>query len=208
MLCCAISLLVMFAVWTLLVRFVDVRPIGPQNSSVGFSTLNGFVHDLTGSQMSFYILTDWLGLVPIATAFGFAVLGLAQWIQRKSLWRVDRGVLALGVFYLVVIAIYVFFEIAVVNYRPVLIEGSLEASYPSSTTVLVLCVMPAAAMRLKTLIKNGVFRRLVLLAIFGFAAFMVIGRLLSGVHWITDIMGGILLSVGLVMMYFALGQDK
>ena len=76
------SLLIAFVWWTVLVRFVDVRAIGPQESSVGFATLNGYVHNLTGVNMSLYVITDWLGLVPIGVAFGFAVLGLAQWIKR------------------------------------------------------------------------------------------------------------------------------
>ena len=190
-----------FVLWTVLVRFVDVGAIGPNGSSVGLAALNGYIHKLTGVNFLLYTVTDWLGLVPIGVAFGFAMLGLGQWIKRRSLWKVDRSLLVLGGFYLVVLAAYIFFEIVVINCRPVLIGGYLEASYPSSTTMLVMCVMPAAMMQLRERIKNRVLRRCVLIAIAAFIAFMVIGRLVSGVHWLTDIIGAALLSTGLVKIY-------
>jgi len=195
------GLIAAFVLWTVLVSVVDVRAIGPNGSSVGFATLNGYVHDLTGVNMRLYSITDWLGLVPIGAVFGFAVLGLVQWVGRKSLFKVDRSILALGGFYIIVLAMYIFFEIVVINYRPVLIDGYLEASYPSSTTMLVMCVMPTAMMQLHARIKSDVFRRCVLISIAAFTAFMVIGRLASGVHWITDIIGGALVSAGLVITY-------
>lgn len=202
------SLLAMFALWTVLVRFVDVRAIGPEGSSVGFAALNGYVHELTGVSWLLYTVTDWLGLVPIAVALGFAVLGLVQLIKRGSLWKVDYSILALGVFYIVVMAAYMFFETVVINYRPTLIDGYLEASYPSSTTMLVMCVMPTAAMQLNLRIKNTVLRRCAIIAIIAFTTFMVIGRLVSGVHWITDIIGGALLSAGVVMIYYSISNTR
>lgn len=200
------SLLISFVLWTVLILFVDVRAIGPEGSSVGFSAINGFIHELTGVNWFLYTVTDWLGLVPIGVAFGFAVLGLVQWIKRKSLLKVDRSILTLGGFYIVVMAVYILFEIVVINYRPTLINGHLEASYPSSTTMLVMCVMPTAMMQLCARIKNDLFRRCVMFAIAVFIAFMVIGRLVSGVHWISDIIGGVLLSAGLVMMYYSVSN--
>ena len=197
-----VGLLAVFVLWTVLIRFVDVEAIGPRQSSVGFATLNGYIHNLTGVNMSLYIITDWLGLVPVGVAFGFAVLGIVQCIKRKSLLKVDRSILTLGGFYIVVMAVYILFEIVVINYRPTLIDGYLEASYPSSTTILVMCVMPTAMMQLRTRIKNDLFRRCVMLTITVFIIFMVIGRLVSGVHWITDIIGGAILSTGLVMLYY------
>ena len=194
-----------FVLWTVLVSYVDVRAIGQNASSVGFATLNGYVHNLTGVNMLLYTITDWLGLVPIGVAFGFAVLGLVQWVGRKSLFKVDRSILALGGFYIIVLAMYIFFEIVVINYRPVLIDGYLEASYPSSTTMLVMCVMPTTMMQLHARIKSDVFRRCVLISIAAFTAFMVIGRLASGVHWLTDIIGGALVSAGLVITYASVG---
>ena len=201
--CIAISLLIAFVMWTAAIRFVDVQAIGPQESSVGFATINHFVHNLTGVHMSLYTITDWLGLVPIVFVMGFGILGLIQWIKRKHFLKVDYSILALGGFYIVVMAAFVLFEVFVINYRPVLIDGYLEASYPSSTTMLVMCVMPTAIMQFNARIKNDVLRRCVASAITAFIVFMVIGRLVSGVHWFTDIIGGALLSAGLVLMYRA-----
>ena len=195
--------LLTFLLWTAAVHFIDVEAIGPQGSSVGFATVNQFVHNLTGVHMSLYTITDWLGLVHLAFVTGFALLGLVQWIKRKRLSEVDRNLLILGGFYIVVMAVYMLFEMLDVNYRPVLIGGILEASYPSSTTMLVLCVMPTAIMQFNRRIPNNIFKRLVSSVIIAFTVFMVIGRLVSGVHWFTDIIGGVLLSAGLVMMYRA-----
>ena len=101
-------------------------------------------------------------------------------------------------------AAYVLFEVFVINYRPVLINGCLEASYPSSTTMLALCVMPTTLMQLNPRIKSQTLKRWVGFGITAFILFMVIGRLLSGVHWFTDIIGGALLSAGLVMLYYSI----
>lgn len=196
-----VFLIAAFFLWTILLGIMDVQPIGPQGTMVGFAGLNQAVHVFTGVNMTLYTVTDWLGLVPLGFVFGFALLGLGQWIRRKHILRVDRSILTLGVFYLVVMAVYVFFECYVVNYRPVLIEGKLEASYPSSTTILVLCVMPTVIMQLGTRIRSRIIRRWVSVAMMLFATFMVIGRLLSGVHWFSDIVGGVLISAGLVMLY-------
>ena len=204
----SMCLLAAFVLWTVAICFVDVRAIGPQGSSVGFAGINGFVHTLTGVHFSFYNITDWLGLVPIFVCMGFGILGLVQWIKRKSFCKVDHDILVLGGFYIIMIAVYLFFESVVINYRPVLINGYLEASYPSSTTLLVMCVMPTAIMQLDSRFKNKVLRNIIAVAIITFIAFMVIGRLICGVHWFTDIVGGALLSAGLVIMYHSLSNLK
>ena len=190
-----------FCAWTAAVRRIDVQPIGPWGSEVGFAALNGFFHGITGVNWFLYHLTDWLSLIPLGIVAGFGFLGLMQWIGRKKLCLVDRDLLALGGFYILVMLAYLLFEVWEINYRPVLIEGVLETSYPSSTTMLMLCVMPTAAMQLQSRIKNNTVKRWVLAGIFCFTAFMVLGRILSGVHWITDIIGGALLSGALVEIY-------
>ena len=203
-----ICMLVGFVLWTIAIQFIDVKAIGPQNSSVGFATLNQMIHNLTGVNMSLYTITDWLGLVPLGFAMGFAILGFVQLIKRKRILKVDYSILVLGGFYILVIAMYIFFELFVVNYRPILINGILEASYPSSTTMLVMCIMPTAIMQFNNRIKNETLKKLISLSIIVFILFMVIGRILSGVHWITDIIGGAMLSCGLVMLYCFVGKLK
>ena len=194
----AAAVLAAFALFTLAVCTVDVQPIGPEGSPVGFAKVNGAFHALTGVHWALYTLTDWLGLVPVAVG-----LGLKQWLCRKSLAKVDRSLFVLAGYYVVVLVAYLLFEELAVNYRPVLMEGRLEASYPSSTTLLVLCVMPAAMLQLRGRIRNRVWRGLVLISFGAFTAFMVAGRLVSGVHWLTDILGGGLLSAGLMLLYDA-----
>ena len=193
----ALGFLAVFILWTMAVCHVDVQSVGPLGSRVGFAALNGFIHRMTGVHWDLYDLTDRLSLIPLGFIAGFGILGIVQWVRRKKLRLVDRSILVLGGFYLAVLAAFLFFEICPVNYRPVLIEGVLEASYPSSTTMLVLCVMAPAAMELRSRIRN----QAVTWVIAAFTVFMVVGRLLSGVHWFTDIVGGGLLSAGLVLLY-------
>lgn len=204
----SICFILLFVLWTVLIQIVDVKAIGPWGSEVGFATFNGYIHKLIGVNMELYVITDWLGLVPIGVAFGFAILGLVQWIKRKNILKVDYNLFVLGGFYLVTIAVYILFEYVVINYRPVLIQGYLEASYPSSTTTLVTCVMPTAIMQLNSRIKNKKLRILVNTILWAFTTFMVIARLVSGVHWISDIIGGALISAGLVTLYYAVNGMK
>ena len=182
-----------FLLWTAGVCLVDVRPIGAMGSVVGFAGLIGWFHGLPGGHWWLYDLTDLLGLASLGICGGFGLQGLCQWIKRKSIRRVDGELLALGGFYLAVLAVFFLFELLEVNYRPVLIQGRLEASYPSSTTMLALCVLPTAMLRLRS--------RWVRFLLAALTAFLVLGRLLCGVHWVSDIIGGALRSAGLVTLY-------
>ena len=200
----SMCLLIAFAIWTAVICLVDVRPIGPRGSSVGLAGINGFIHKLTGVHWWLYHITDWLGLIPIFVCMCFGIFGLVQWIKRKSIRKVDRDIFVLGGFYIVTFVAYLFFESVIINYIPILIGGSLEASYPSSTTMLVMCVMPTAMMQLRSRIKNKILRNFVSITVIVYITFMIIGRIISGVHWFSDIVGGALLSTGLVILYRAI----
>jgi len=192
-----------FALWTVLIQTIDVQAVGPNGTKVGFAAFNVWFHRLTGVSMTLYTVTDWLGLVPIAVCLCFAGLGLVQLIGRKSLLKVDADILVLGVYYIAVIFGYLFFEMVPINYRPILIDGFLEASYPSSTTLLVLSVMPTLIFQSDRRIQKASVRRLINVSAILFSAFMVCGRLIAGVHWATDIIGSVLLSAGLFLLYRA-----
>lgn len=195
--------LLVFVVWTMLVQSYDVQAAGETGTELGFSALNLRFHALTGVHWSLYILTDWLGLVPVLVCLIFAGLGLCQWLRRKSLRKVDFDLLLLGAYYALVVGAYLLFEMHPVNERPVLIDGAAEASYPSSTTLLVLSVMPTLVFQLGRRMKAGTFRRSIGFLTILFSLFMALGRLISGVHWLTDIVGAVLLSAGLFGLYRA-----
>ena len=192
-----------FAVWTWMVQNVDVQPVGVNGTEIGFAAWNLWFHNLTGVHMTIYMITDWLGLVPIAVCILFGIVGLIQMIKRRSLFKVDCDIIFLGIYYMIVIFGYLIFEMIPINYRPILINGFMEASYPSSTTLLVLSVMPTLIFQGNRRLKNSRLKKAVTIFTVLFSVFMVVGRLLSGVHWFTDIAGSVMLSAGLLCIYYA-----
>lgn len=196
-----ILLIVVFAIWTLLIQVVDVQPIGQNGTNIGFATFNIWFHELTGVHMAIYTMTDWMGVIPIFVCMIFGGIGLGQWIKRRSLLKVDRDILFLGIYYVIVIFGYLIFEMIPINYRPILIEGVMEASYPSSTTLLVLSVMPTLTFQMNRRMKNMAVCKMLSILTILFSFFMVAGRWICGVHWFTDIIGSIILSTGLFCVY-------
>ncbi len=195
--------LAMFTVWTVLIQTVDVQPLGQNGTSIGFAAFNCWFHHFTGANMVLYTITDWMGLVPVIICLSFAGIGLVQLIKRRSLFKVDTDIRILGVYFVIVFLAYAIFERIPINYRPILIEGKMEASYPSSTTLLVLSVMPALIEQIQRRLSDVTAKRIITIAAIAFSVFMVTGRLVSGVHWFTDIVGGVLLSAGLFQLYKA-----
>ena len=198
-----ILLLAFFLLWTVAVKTVDVAQAGETATLVGFATLNSRFHSLTGVHMWIYDLTDLLSVIPLGVCALFGLLGALQLIRRRSLREVDRDILLLGIYYVVVIGAFFLFEVFPVNFRPIFIEGKLEVSYPSSTTLLVLSVMPTLPFQIDRRCGKAGLKWAVRILTALFSAFMVIGRLVCGVHWLTDIVGGLVLSVGLFLLYRA-----
>lgn len=192
-----ILLVLLSIIYTILVKYVDTSIIGPNGSVVGFSSLNSFVFNLTGNNMTLYKITEILGIIPILIALMYAVIGLIQVIDRKSL-KVDKELIALGILYIIVILIYVFFEKCIINYRPVLIDGILEASYPSSHTLLSICICGSALLINKYLFNNKKIYKYINIVSIISMVLIVLGRLLSGVHWASDIIGSIIISITLL----------
>lgn len=196
-------LLLIAITFTILVKVVDVKQIGVNNSSIGFATLNQFIFETTGVNMIWSHITDWLGLIPVFMAIVYAFIGLIQLIKRRSIFKVDKEIILLGLYYIIVIALYVFFEKVIINYRPILMNGFLEASYPSSHTLMTICICGSSILINKKLFNNKITKVINYLSII-IITITVVGRLISGVHWFTDIIGGILISSGLLMTFYSL----
>ena len=193
-------------VFTIFVKVVDVKPIGANETSIGAASVNQVVFKTIGVNMIWYHITDWLGLVPIFMAMIYAFIGFGQLVKRKNIFKVDKEIIILGLFYIVVIFLYTFFEKLIVNYRPILMNGFLEASYPSSHTLMTICLCGSSIIVNKTLFNNKMAKFANILSAV-IITITVIGRLLSGVHWVTDIIGGILIGVALLMTLYSVIEE-
>lgn len=194
-------LIIISIIFTAAVSNIDIQPIGLKSSEVGFAAINQFVFDVIGVSMAFYHITDWLGVLPVAMALIYALVGATQLIKRRSIKKVDTEIILLGVFYIIVFALYIFFNKFIVNYRPILIDGFLEASYPSSHTMIVLFLCGSAMIVNKKLIASHKIENIIRVFLIIIALITVIGRILSGVHWITDIIGGLIIAAALLSLF-------
>ena len=198
----SIVLIILSVLFTELVKNIDVKPIGPNESLVGFADINRLFHNLIGSNMIIYKVTEFLGYIPIVMALVYVFIGLKELIERKSLLKVDREIYILALFYVLVVGVYVFFEKFIVNYRPILIDGVLEASYPSSHTLMSICLCGSSIIINKKIFKNKFGDVENILSVI-LILLLVIGRIISGVHWFTDILGGIIISSALLVGFYS-----
>lgn len=198
-----IILFLAFVAFTVAVLVVDVQPIGPQNTMVGFATINGKIFNLLGTSDFFYLITKLLLVFAYAQVGLFALVGLWQLVNRKSLWEVDLDIIILGIFYVVNIVMYVVFEFLSLNYRPVILDEGLEASYPSSHVFVMISIFATTMIQVQRKVWNLGLKKIIQAVLAVCIVLAAVGRLLSGVHWFTDIIGGCLLSAALVMMYLS-----
>lgn len=200
--CISIILLVISIIFTIMVKNIDVKAIGPEGSSVGFSTINQKVHDTFNYNEKWYKISKYCGMIPIMLACFYVGRGIKQLIQEKSLKKVDKRLYVLGALYILFAIVYFFFEKVIINYRPILEEGKLEASYPSSHTILAICLCGSSILISKYFIKNKTVRSILNIFTLIIMIAIVVGRILSGVHWFTDILGGIIISLCMLSIFY------
>ena len=205
----------LFGAFIAMLKIVDVRPIGPAGTYVGLASLNGSAHELIGKLTTLLVgsgelfdkISDLALLAAFAVAGSFGLIGLIQFIRRKSLFRVDRTIIGLGIAYVLAGIVYIAFEMWVVNYRPVLEAGEVfpEASFPSSHTVLAFVIFATAVVAWGRLLENhAVVARLLQFCGVALLLVAVVSRVLAGVHWATDIVGAIIIGLTITSIYSAI----
>ncbi len=199
----SLIILAVTVVFTVLVMMLDKAPVGPYSTEIGFSTVNDYVSGLFPFNSFFYTLTKIIGYVSLLGGGAFAVVGIYQLFTRKSLRKVDRLIYCLGGLYLVLGAVYFAFEKIVINYRPILLEGETypAPSYPSSHTMLATVILWSIILVIDSYVKNIKYANAIKLVCFVLMTVNVVCRLASGVHWLTDIIGGILVSATLISFF-------
>ena len=197
----SIILLLVSIIYTVLVAKIDVQAIGPLASKVGFAKINGMYSNYVIYSPMIYKISKYLGYLPIIMLGGFALIGLIQLIKRKSLKKVDYELYMLAIFYVLLFATYFFFEKLVINYRPILMDGELDPSFPSSHTMLAFCLCISTIMINVRLFKNNKYAKIENIVAFFLLYAITITRLISGVHWLSDIIGGIIISFTLLQIF-------
>lgn len=197
------GILILLAIlFTVLVKVVNVERAGQTLTEVGFSGLNSAFFDATGVNKTAYLISDILGYVALSLVALYFVLAVRQAVLRKSLLKIDKSWWALAVFYIIVFIAYIVFDKIAINYRPILKNGELEPSYPSSHTLLSLSVCLSSIIINRTFYKNIKLANYGNIALCVLCVVLVICRLLSGYHWLTDIIGGIIIASALVMCLY------
>lgn len=202
-----ILLLVSSIIFIVLLKIIDIKCNAVNNTCIGFATINQFIFNKIGVNMTWYMITDWLGIIPILMSMIYAIIGLKQLIKRKSIRKVNKEIIILGIFYIIVISIYILFEKYIINYRPILMNGFLESSFPSSHTLMTICLCGSSIIINNKLFKNNFTKILNIISLF-IIIITIIGRFISGVHWFTDIIGGILISSFFLMLFYSIINIK
>ena len=192
-----------FIVLIILLKTVDVQAVGPEGTSVGLASMNTAFHNMTGENKGFYLLSKILGFAELSLVVYFAGIAVYQWVKGKSFKNVAHCLKAAGIFYVITAGLYVFFEKVVINFRPVIMEGKdhVEPSFPSTHTLLAIMILGSAFVIAKNLLTNVPLKRTLRILCFVFMFITAAARLLSGVHWLTDIIGAIFLGATLVFEY-------
>ena len=197
-----ILFLVSSIIFIVLLKTIDIKCTALINSCIGFATINQFIYNKIEVNLTWYTITDWLGIIPILMSMVYTIVGFKQMIKRKSIKKVDKEIIILGIFYIIVISTYVIFEKYIINYRPIFMNGFLEASFPSSHTLMTICLCGSSIIINNKLFKNNFTKILNIISLI-IIFITIIGRLISGVHWFTDIIGGILISSYLLMLFYS-----
>lgn len=191
----------LFIVFTILVKTVDVTYFPTEETTIGFSSLNLTVFQALGTNDLSFEVSEVMGLLILTAPVFFAFLAFSQWVKRKSLLKIDHDLWILFATYALTIAFYALFEIIVINYRPILVNDLIEASYPSSHTLLAIVIGGTSFLEVKNRMK-WVWLKVSLMVLLSFLTVAIpMLRLLSGVHWLTDIIAGILLGTSMLFLY-------
>ncbi len=152
--------------------------------------------------------SDVILYISILFILGLIIYGIYQLYKRKSLFKVDKDIILTGFGFVFIIIIWFIFDKFIdINYRPIAVNGSAQTSFPS-THVMLACFSLLATTRI--ILKRNTNELKYNIITYGGVSILVIlcslGRILSKMHWTTDVLGAIFIS--LAIFFIIIGLDK
>ena len=203
----SIVLFVLFVLTTILAATVDKGAGGESLAVVGLSSINTNIFDTLGKSDTLDKITDILLILSFLVVLLNAALGALYLIKYKKL---DLSLVILGCFYILCLILYVLFDHIHINYAPLLDEGELKESFPSSHVLASVFIFLSSIITINHNVNKRIIKNVLLITTILLSLLMVVFRLLSGWHWFTDILAGELLGLFLVSSYslITLALDK
>ena len=198
----------LFACLAIMLKTINVNVDPITGSEIGLADINRGVFDKFGASKTWDTVSDVLIAISIVVAVVFVTIGVMQLVKRKKLNKVDRELYTLAGLYGLTALLYVVFEkIIVINYRPILVEGGkMEASFPSTHTMVSCVILWSATILISKYIKNVKLSRALQVICVLMPIMIGVGRILAGMHWFTDVLGAMLLSAALVCVFWGVTE--
>ncbi len=196
----------LFIVLTISLCIFDVEAIGPESSKIGLSHFNNAVFTFFGTNKTWDKITDVLIAIAIVGALSLFAYVAYLAVKRK---KADRNFIALFGLYTATGIFYLLFEkIIAINYRPILEDGKLAVSYPSTHTLLACVFMWSTAIMLGRFVEKRAVRRSLQAACIILSFIIAYGRIFAGMHWMTDVHGAFFLAAALVFCFWGFLGSK
>lgn len=198
--------LLLFLLFLIMLYTVDVKNIGAGVTKVGLCFINN--HSFMASNASMWDkISDvcmYLGIGVIGALF---ILGVVQLIQRKNILKVDKEILVFGCLVVLMIIIWLFFDkVLIVNNRPILVDGKVECSFPSTHIMITSFALLSGSYYLFKKINKKHLTIIMYVASAIIVTICFLGRVLSGMHFLTDAVCGLLMGLFLFFSLLAILQ--
>lgn len=199
-----LAIFIVFIIFTIGVMNIDVMAIGPKDGKVGFSTINKKVFEIFGQNDKWDQVSDKLLSISVFVELGFILITIFQIIKRKSLFKIDYDISIFFILYIIFALINVFFDYIAINNRPIIEDGKVEASYPSTHTFMTVFMLGFLMIEIWCRIKNKAIKNIIYTICVIIMIAMPILRVIAGRHWLTDVIGGVILGLFAVMLAYSL----
>lgn len=156
--------------------------------------------------MNWALATDIILYAAIILIAVFALLGLYQWISRKSLKKVDRALRLIPLpLILMVITYFIFDKLWILATAP---NDPTKPSFPSTHVMVVATIFLLTALILPRYLKSKPLRLTLDFLMLALFAVVAVGRIIIGAHWPADVACGAVFAAIFATVYYLMLKEK